>query len=174
MDVWLAALAFFLGFLTSELRRALRRPPNVAPAPCVVDVGIASPVVVKADTAAAVVNEHAVYLLQSEVSELSYIGYSADWRRRLRQHNRELSGGARTTEIGRPWRVVCVIGGFETKKAALQFEWAWQHPVQSVTFRRVLGASDSKTSVARLNMVKNALKTPVVLEKWPRLCMIHP
>lgn len=46
--------------------------------------------------------------------------------RRLRQHNREIAGGARAT-AGRKWKHVCVLSGFPTRRSALQFEWMWKH-----------------------------------------------
>lgn len=46
--------------------------------------------------------------------------------RRLRQHNREIVGGARAT-AGRKWKHVCVLSGFPTRRSALQFEWMWKH-----------------------------------------------
>ncbi len=46
--------------------------------------------------------------------------------RRLRQHNREISGGARAT-AGRNWKHVCVLSGFPTRRSALQFEWMWKY-----------------------------------------------
>jgi predicted GIY-YIG superfamily endonuclease len=75
------------------------------------------------------------YLLKSEASvhaNRSYIGFTTDPVRRLRQHNGLLkAGGARQTARFRPWRMVCTVWGFPTKVSALQFEWAWQHANES-------------------------------------------
>ena len=67
-----------------------------------------------------------VYLLRNE-GQRTYVGYTSKcWKRRLRQHNGELVGGARQTSTGRPWNVECVVTGFDTKTQALQFEFAWR------------------------------------------------
>lgn len=46
--------------------------------------------------------------------------------RRLKQHNGELSGGARATR-GHQWRHVMILSGFPTMRDALQFEWYWKY-----------------------------------------------
>ncbi|CAE7852226.1 unnamed protein product [Symbiodinium necroappetens] len=51
-----------------------------------------------------------------------------DPRRRLRQHNGEIKGGARKTDRWKPWNMVLCVWGFPGKVLALQFEYAWQHP----------------------------------------------
>jgi structure-specific endonuclease subunit SLX1 len=67
----------------------------------------------------------ACYCLVSQ-SGSTYIGSTVDVDRRLRQHNRELSGGARATSRGSGWTRVCHIVGFPDERAALQFEWRWK------------------------------------------------
>jgi len=70
----------------------------------------------------------------------TYVGFTTDPIRRLRQHNGELkSGGAkRTARSGRPWQYAAIIDGFQDKVAAMQFEWAWQHTHRSKVFREAV------------------------------------
>lgn len=56
----------------------------------------------------------------------TYVGFSTDVDRRLRQHNGELKGGARATH-GSSWNRMMTVAGFPTQQAALQFEWKWKH-----------------------------------------------
>lgn len=66
-----------------------------------------------------------VYCLRS--GNHTYIGYTNNIIRRLRQHNGERAGGSRYTRAYRPWRVWFTVEGFENKRKALQFEWAMKH-----------------------------------------------
>lgn len=70
-----------------------------------------------------------VYLLVS-TSGTTYIGATIDLDHRLRQHNKELKGGAFATSakvnVGESWRRVCHVAGFPDWRAALQFEWRWK------------------------------------------------
>lgn len=65
---------------------------------------------------------------EQEVKEVgrTYVGATVDLKRRLRQHNRELKGGARRTAEGGPWSVHCHVVGFRTFQECLQFEHAWR------------------------------------------------
>ncbi|KAK9829025.1 hypothetical protein WJX72_003481 [[Myrmecia] bisecta] len=67
----------------------------------------------------------------------TYIGFTVNPQRRIRQHNGEIVSGAHKTKRHRPWEMVLVVYGFSTQVQALQFEWAWQHPLKSKAVRAV-------------------------------------
>ena len=71
-----------------------------------------------------------VYLLESSDKRSTYIGATIDLDHRLRQHNKELVGGAKATakkvEKGCTWHRVLYVAGFPTWQAALQFEWRFK------------------------------------------------
>jgi predicted GIY-YIG superfamily endonuclease len=70
-----------------------------------------------------------VYLLESS-DNATYVGATVDLEKRLRQHNKEIKGGAVATSMkvakGETWRRVCYVENFPSWSAALQFEWAWK------------------------------------------------
>jgi predicted GIY-YIG superfamily endonuclease len=65
---------------------------------------------------------HGVYILASLDWKYTYVGYTVDFKRRLRQHNREIKGGAKAT-AGRTWRMILQITGLPDKHHALSLEW---------------------------------------------------
>jgi len=71
-----------------------------------------------------------VYLLVS-TSGNTYVGATVDLERRLRQHNKEIKGGAHATGMkvsqGENWTRAAHVSGFPDWQAALQFEWRWKH-----------------------------------------------
>lgn len=68
------------------------------------------------------------YLLKSCKNNHTYIGYTTDFEKRLRQHNGEISGGAKKTRFSKPWKIVALITGFIDNHMALRFEFRWQRP----------------------------------------------
>jgi len=70
-----------------------------------------------------------VYLLVSSNGS-TYVGATIDLERRLKQHNKEIKGGAYATSSkvlkGETWIRACHVSGFPDWTAALQFEWRWK------------------------------------------------
>jgi predicted GIY-YIG superfamily endonuclease len=70
-----------------------------------------------------------VYFIQS-TNGSTYIGATVDLNKRIRQHNKELKGGATATSIkvnqGEAWSYVCYVENFPNWNEALKFEWRWK------------------------------------------------
>ena len=59
-----------------------------------------------------------VYILVAEQDERTYVGVTVDVTRRLRQHNGELVGGAKSTRPFRPWSLAKTHGPYENRSQA--------------------------------------------------------
>jgi predicted GIY-YIG superfamily endonuclease len=77
-----------------------------------------------------------VYLLLSS-DNCTYVGATVDLEKRLRQHNKEIKGGAFATGAkvskGETWIRVAHVEGFPDWKSALQFEWRWKQLTRRFT-----------------------------------------
>ncbi|CAK0782989.1 hypothetical protein CVIRNUC_006184 [Coccomyxa viridis] len=115
---------------------------------------------------------YACYLLRSQSTKSrgkTYIGFTVNPTRRIRQHNGELGAGAWKTKGGRPWSMVLVVYGFPTKIQALQFEWAWQHPDKSKIVRDDVAALMASSKRPGIMGAKGKIKVLSVLlnsEHW--------
>lgn len=85
-----------------------------------------------------------VYLLVSTNGN-TYVGATVDLNRRLRQHNKEIKGGAHATGMkvaqGEVWTRAAHVSGFPDWQATLQFEWRWKQlsrklPINMVPLER--------------------------------------
>ena len=70
------------------------------------------------------------YMLYTDDLSKTYVGATTEPDRRLRQHNKEISGGAKATGIsvskGLTWQRACYITGIPEWRSALQIEWRWK------------------------------------------------
>ena len=64
-----------------------------------------------------------VYVLISERTERTYVGITIDPDRRLREHNGELPGGAKSTRPWRPWKVGRLYGPISSRSEAAKLEY---------------------------------------------------
>ena len=92
-----------------------------------------------------------VYLLVSS-DNATYVGATVDIERRLRQHNKEIKGGAHATGAkvnkGETWERACHVAGFPDWQAALQFEWRWKQ-----LSRKLLTTTIDKIFLTRSNFI---------------------
>lgn len=76
-----------------------------------------------------------VYLLVAS-DGATYVGATVDLNRRLRQHNKEIKGGAHATGArvskGEQWIRAAHVSGFPSWQAALQFEWRWKQITRKI------------------------------------------
>ena len=70
--------------------------------------------------------KHYCYIISNEFGK-TYNGYTVDLNHRLRQHNKQLAGGAKRTKIGN-WKFIAIISGFNDNHEALSCEWKIAHP----------------------------------------------
>jgi structure-specific endonuclease subunit SLX1 len=104
-----------------------------------------------------------VYLLESTTGA-TYVGATVDLNRRLRQHNKEIKGGAHATgsrvSRGESWHRVAYVSGFPDWQAALQFEWRWKNLSRLKAYRNVKAPLER-----RLIALNHLLSLPKSTEK---------
>ncbi|KAI4517049.1 hypothetical protein K525DRAFT_290238 [Schizophyllum commune Loenen D] len=114
---------------------------------------------------------YACYLLKSiqkPTSKATYIGSTPNPPRRIstmasisaRMGYGEITQGAWKTKRGRPWIMQLIVHGFPSKLAALQFEWAWQHPHLS---RHLKDGSGQPLAAHRNKGIKNNIQTLLMM-----------
>lgn len=79
-------------------------------------------------------NEWWIYVIQSlqvrvgktgnALPGFHYVGATTDPKRRIRQHNGEIVGGARYTSKHRPWKLKAIFGPYANQSEALKAERA--------------------------------------------------
>lgn len=114
-----------------------------------------------------------VYILENTVGR-TYVGVSDAPRKRLKTHNSAAPSLARHyTNRNRPWKIVAVIDGFQTKRLALRAEHAIKHKPTKASRRgsriaiRVATASLTCSRLLKSDKLydsSNAMRTVVLNE----------
>ena len=116
-----------------------------------------------------------VYLLLSSDNS-TYVGATIDLERRLRQHNKELKGGAYATsskvEQGNTWIRACYVSGFPDWKSALQFEWRWKQLSRSLP-KKMFPLERRMIALKQLLNLERATSKAVAYTEWPSPPCVH-
>jgi len=111
-----------------------------------------------------------VYLLES-TNNATYVGATVDVDRRLRQHNKEIKGGAHATgmrvDAGETWRRVCYVKGFPDWTSALQFEWRWKQISRKLP--KMLPVERRKQALIQLLALDRPTTKAITYAEWPSL-----
>jgi len=91
------------------------------------------------------------YILKNDKNN-TYCGYTTNPKRRIRQHNGEIVGGAKYTKShGNNWEFMVLITGFETNNNALSCEWKLKHPNGKKKYTNIDGKIESLNIVLKLD-----------------------
>jgi putative endonuclease len=109
-----------------------------------------------------IICNYVCYLLKSQTSNRTYIGVTTNLKKRLRQHNGEICGGAKYTKSNRPWIPILCVSGFYTKNQTLSFEY------------RVKKKKNSKNKLVTISLLNNRIKNFIhvlKLDKFTSKCI---
>lgn len=95
---------------------------------------------------------------------LTYNGSTNDIKKRLRQHNGIIKGGAKATR-GKQWEIYALMTGFDNHVNCLSCEWRIKH-VTGKRGKRPAKYCGVKGRISGLNEV-------LVLDKWTKKCTIE-
>jgi predicted GIY-YIG superfamily endonuclease len=88
-------------------------------------------------------------------SNHTYNGSTNDLKRRLRQHNGQIGGGAKATCNKGPWEYYAILTGFETHNETLSCEWKIKHPtgkkIRPTKYNGINGRIDSLNIILNLD-----------------------
>ena len=116
-----------------------------------------------------------VYLLVSS-DNATYVGATVDLDRRLRQHNKEIKGGAHATGVkvnkGETWVRACHVSGFPDWSSALQFEWRWKQISRKLSIN-MLPLERRMKALKQLLSLERSTSKAIPFSEWETLPKVH-
>jgi len=113
-----------------------------------------------------------VYFIES-TNGSTYIGATVNLDKRIRQHNKEIKGGATATSIkvnkGEIWHYICYIENFPEWNEALKFEWRWKHISRQIQ-KKNPKQNPKERRMEALNILINLEKSTtkaIPYSQWP-------
>ena len=67
-----------------------------------------------------------IAFIENYIIKRTYIGITNNLKRRIKQHNGEVKGGAKSTRCSNEWFYYMIVNDFKNKEEALSFEWYWK------------------------------------------------
>jgi len=110
-----------------------------------------------------------VYLLLCS-DNATYVGATVDLDRRLRQHNKEIKGGATATGIkvdkGETWIRAAYVKGFPDWQAALQFEWRWKQISRKINTKQMKPLEKRMVALKQLLNLERSTSKAIPYAEW--------
>lgn len=130
------------------------------------------------------VKRYICYCLRStSTKRRTYVGITNNFKRRIRQHNGEITGGAKYTHAYRPWAPFFRVHGFKTKRQVLRFEWAMKHrkrsrkgaspaEIRCLTLEYLLRAPKKESTADMIHGLSGSLRVEVLTSKHMYIKML--
>ena len=117
-----------------------------------------------------------VYLLVSS-DGATYVGATVDLDHRLRQHNKEIKGGAHATSIkvdgGEIWVRAAHVSGFPDWRSALQFEWRWKQLSRKYQSKKIPPLEKRMIALKELMTLDKPTILSIPYAEWDKFPEIH-
>jgi len=122
--------------------------------------------------------DYCCYLIFNNETK-TYIGCTNNFSRRIRQHNKEIKGGAKYTtnyKTDKDWVPVLIVEGFKDKSTALSFEWRMKKQRNSRgVLKRAIGITNRIKNVFEIIKEDKITSKSCLVSDLPLLTIkIHP
>ena len=103
------------------------------------------------------------YLLSSD--NMTYIGITNNISKRIDQHNKLISNGAKSTRRFNNWKYERIVGFFDSKGEAQKFEYIWKH----------YKSKTGKTYKTKAGIINKLIRLNTLLksDQWMHLVVIY-